>query len=41
MNAFNAVFVGFLMRRAFELAFSNAYTFGGKVAPKFIQRQNS
>ena len=35
-NLHHRVFGGFLMRRAFELAFSNAYLFGGK-RPVFLE----
>lgn len=35
-NLHNRIFGGFLMRRAFELAFSNAYVFGG-ARPLFLQ----
>jgi acyl-coenzyme A thioesterase 9 len=35
-NLHNRIFGGFLMRRAFELAFSNAYVFGG-AKPLFLQ----
>jgi len=35
-NTANSIFGGFLMRRAFELAFANAYKFGG-AKPKFIE----
>jgi acyl-coenzyme A thioesterase 9 len=35
-NTANSIFGGFLMRRAFELAFANAYKFGG-LKPKFIE----
>ena len=35
-NMHNRIFGGFLMRRAFELAFSTAYVFGGS-RPKFIE----
>ncbi len=34
-NLANRIFGGFLMRRAFELAFSNAYCFGGRVLNVF------
>jgi len=35
-NMHNRIFGGFLMRRAFELAFATAYTFGG-VKPNFVE----
>mmetsp|Transcript_23394 Transcript_23394/g.46577 ORF Transcript_23394/g.46577 Transcript_23394/m.46577 type:complete len:425 (-) Transcript_23394:35-1309(-) len=35
-NMANRIFGGFLMRRAFELAFATAYSFGG-VRPKFVE----
>jgi acyl-coenzyme A thioesterase 9 len=35
-NLHNQIFGGFLMRRAYELAFATAYMFGG-VRPRFIQ----
>lgn len=35
-NLHNRVFGGFLMRRAFELAYANAYLFGGK-RPNFLE----
>jgi acyl-coenzyme A thioesterase 9 len=35
-NLHNRIFGGFLMRRAFELAFSNAYVFGG-ARPLFLE----
>jgi acyl-coenzyme A thioesterase 9 len=35
-NMHNRIFGGFLMRRAFELAFATAYVFGG-TKPKFIE----
>ena len=36
LNLHNRIFGGFLMRRAFELAFANAYIFGG-AKPKFLE----
>ncbi|KFK31266.1 hypothetical protein AALP_AA6G090200 [Arabis alpina] len=35
-NIHGRIFGGFLMRKAFELAFSNAYTFAG-VSPRFLE----
>ncbi|KAJ8774765.1 hypothetical protein K2173_017211 [Erythroxylum novogranatense] len=35
-NVHGRIFGGFLMRKAFELAFSNAYAFAG-VAPRFVE----
>lgn len=35
-NMHNRIFGGFLMRRAFELAFANAYIFGGQL-PTFLE----
>lgn len=35
-NIHGRIFGGFLMRKAFELAFSNAYAFAG-VAPRFVE----
>ncbi|CAA7037881.1 unnamed protein product [Microthlaspi erraticum] len=35
-NVHGRIFGGFLMRKAFELAFSNAYTFAG-VSPRFLE----
>jgi len=36
LNLHNRIFGGFLMRRAFELAFATAYVFGG-AKPKFLE----
>ena len=38
-NLSNTIFGGFLMRRAFELAFSNAYSFGGEW-PQMLEVDN-